>query len=149
MFTAAESAEIWDRWQRGERLKSIGRVFDRTSSAIFQHLKPHGGIRPAPRQRAKAALSLAEREEISRGVASGASLRLIAAGLGRAPSTISRELRRSGRRSGYRATSADRRAWDQALRPKPCKLETHGHLRHVVANRLEAKWSPQLDLPGG
>jgi len=76
-------------------------------------------------------------------VASGTSLRSIAAKLGRAPSTISRELGRNGGRGGYRATAADRRAWDQALRPKPCKLETHGHLRSIVANRLEAKWSPQ------
>jgi IS30 family transposase len=142
-FTAAESAEIWDRWRRGEGLKSIGRVFGKTSSSIFAHLRPHGGIRPAPRRRATAALSLAEREEISRGVASGASLRSIAVTLGRAPSTISRELGRNGGRSGYRATAADKRAWDCALRPKPCKLETHGHLRFVVANRLEAKWSPQ------
>ena len=131
-FTAAESAEIWDRWQRGEGLKSIGRVFGKTSSSIFAHLRPHGGIRPAPRQRARAALSLAEREEISRGVAAGASLRSIAARLGRAPSTISRELRRNGGRGGYRATAANRRAWDQALRPEPCKLETHGHLRSML-----------------
>jgi len=142
-FTPAESAEIWDRWQRGEGLKSIGRVFGKTSSSIFAHLRPHGGIRPSPRRRAPAALSLAEREEISRGLAAGTSLRSIAAALGRAPSTISRELRRNGGLGSYRATAADKRAWDCALRPKPCKLETHGHLRSIVANRLEAKWSPQ------
>src|SRR5688572_22817168 len=107
-FTAAESAEIWDRWQRGEGPKSIGRVFGKTSSSIFAHLRPHGGIRPAPRRRARAALSLTEREEISREVALGASVRSIAARLGRAPSTISRELRRNGGRSGYRAAAADR-----------------------------------------
>ena len=96
MFTAAESAEVWDRWQRGEGLNLIGRVFDRSSSAIFQHLKPHGGIRPAPRRRSRRVLSIDEREEISRGVAAGVSLRSIAGQLHRAPSTISRELRRNG-----------------------------------------------------
>ena len=80
---AAESAEIWDRWQRGEGLKLIGRVFGKHSSSIFAHLRPHGGIRPAPRRRADRVLSLAEREEISRGLARGASLRSIAVSLGR------------------------------------------------------------------
>src|SRR6478672_7935924 len=94
MFTAAESAEVWDRWQRGEGLNLIGRVFDRSSGAIFQHLKPHGGIRPVPRRRSRRVLSLDDREEISRGVAAGASLRSIAGALGRAASTISRELGR-------------------------------------------------------
>src|SRR5215213_7225837 len=91
-FGAAESAEIWDRWQRGEGLSLIGRVFGKTSSSIFAHLRPHGGIRPLPRRRSSRALSLSEREEISRGAATGASLRSIAAGLGRAASTVSREL---------------------------------------------------------
>ena len=140
---AAESAEIWDRWQRGEALKLIGRAFGRYSSAIFAHLKPTGGIRPAPRRRAARMLSLAEREEISRGLARGASLRSIASGLGRAASTVSRELRRNGGAVRYRATSADRRAWDRALRPKPCKLAMHEELRRLVAGRLERNWSPQ------
>ena len=90
MFSATESAEVWDRWQRGEGLKLIGRVFGRSSGAIFQHLKPHGGIRPAPRRRSRRVLSLDEREEISRGVAAGVSLRSIATSLHRAPSTVSR-----------------------------------------------------------
>jgi hypothetical protein len=92
MFSAAESAEVWDRWQRGDGLKLIGRVFDRSSGAIFAHLKPHGGIRPSVRRRSRRALSLDDREEISRGIAVGISLRSIAAQLRRAPSTISREL---------------------------------------------------------
>ena len=96
MFTAAESAEVWDRWQRGEGLKLIDRVFDRSSGAIFQHLKPHGGIRPVPRRRSRRVLSMDEREEISRGVAAGVSLRSIATRLCRARSTVSRELRRNG-----------------------------------------------------
>jgi IS30 family transposase len=142
-ISAAESAEIWDRWQRGEALKLIGRAFGRYSSAIFAHLKPTGGIRPAPRRRAARMLSLAEREEISRGLARGASLRSIAAGLGRAASTVSRELRRNGGNERYRATSADRRAWDRALRPKPCKLARHEPLRRIVAGKLAQNWSPE------
>ena len=143
MFTAAESAEVWDRWQRGEGLRLIGRVFDRSSGAIFQHLKPHGGIRPAPRRRSHRVLSLDDREEISRGVAAGVSLRSIAAQLRRAPSTISRELRRNGGQSRYRAAAADKRAWDRALRPKPCKLARHGELRQLVAAKLQDNWSPE------
>ena len=143
VFTAAESAEIWDRWQRGEGLRLIGRVFGRTSSAIFQHLKPHGGIRPASRRRSRRALSMGEREEISRGVAAGASLRSIAAQLRRSPSTVSRELKRNGGHRGYRAATADRRAWDRALRPKACKLARHDELRQLVAARLEENWSPE------
>ena len=142
-FSAAESAEVWDRWQRGEGLKLIGRAFGKTSSSIFAHLRPHGGIRPVPRRRSGRALSLAEREEISRGVAVGSSLRAIAARLGRAASTVSRELRRNGGCRRYRAAAADKRAWARALRPKPCKLATHGKLRRIVANRLERNWSPQ------
>jgi len=110
LFTAAESAQIWDRWQRGEGLKLIGRVLGKTSSSIFAHLRPHGGIRPAARRRSRRVLNLAEREEISRGVAVGASLRSIASRLGRAPSTVSRELRRNGGLRRYRAATADRRA---------------------------------------
>ena len=89
MFTAAESAEVWDRWQRGEGLKLIDRVFDRSSGAIFQHLKPHGGIRPVPRRRSRRVLSMDEREEISRGVAAGVSLRSIATSLLPRPSAAS------------------------------------------------------------
>ena len=143
MFTATESAEVWDLWQRGEGLKLIGRVFGRTSSAIFAHLKPHGGIRPAVRRRSRRMLSLDEREEISRGVAAGVSLRSIAATLQRAPSTVSRELRRNGGHRRYRAAAADKRAWDRALRPKACKLARHDELRQLVAARLEENWSPE------
>jgi IS30 family transposase len=143
IFTAAESAEVWDRWQRGEGLNFIGRVFGKTSSAIFAHLKPHGGIRPAPRRRSRRVLSLNEREEISRGVAAGVSLRSIAARLRRAPSTISRELERNGGHRRYRAAAADKRAWDRALRPKLCKLARHEELRQLVAARLSENWSPE------
>src|SRR5688572_28406270 len=128
-FTAAESAEIWDRWQRGEGLKLIGLMIGKTSSSIYAHLRLQGWIRAPVRRRSGRARSLAEREEISRGVAAGFSLRSIASGLGRAASTVSRELRRNGGRRGYRAATADKRAWDRALRPRPCKLACHEPLR--------------------
>ena len=143
MFSAAESAEVWDRWQRGEGLKLIGRVFDRSSGAIFEHLRRHGGIRPAQRRRSRRVLSLAEREEISRGVAAGVSLRSIAGSLGRAASTISRELRRNGGHRRYRAAAADSQAWQRALRPKRCKLARYEELRQLVAARLYENWSPE------
>jgi IS30 family transposase len=143
MFTLAESAEVWDRWQRGEGLNLIGRVFGRTSSAIFAHLKPHGGIRPVPRRRSRRVMSLDDREEISRGVACGASLRSVARRLGRAPSTISRELERNCGHGRYRAAAADSRAWDRALRPKMCKLARNDQLRQLVAARLSENWSPE------
>lgn len=102
-YTAEQKSEIWDRWQRGESLNSIGRGFDRPSSSIFGQLAPSGGIRPSTRRRSRLALTLAEREEISRGVASQLSLRSIAAQLGRSPSTISREIKRNDGDDNYRA----------------------------------------------
>ena len=143
MFTAAESAEVWDRWHRGEGINLIGRIIGRRHTAVFAHLKPHGGIRPLPRRRSRRALSLDDREEISRGIAVGISLRSIAAQLHRAPSTISRELRRNGGLRRYRAAAADKRAWNRALRPKLCKLARHEELRQLVAARLSDNWSPQ------
>jgi IS30 family transposase len=141
--TAAESAEIWDRWQKGEGLKSIGRVFDKSSGSIFSHISPTGGIRPPARRRSRLALTLVEREEISRGLVNGRSLRVIACGMGRAPSTVSREIARNGGRGWYRAAASDRQAWRRALRPKTCKLATHPQLRRVVARLLQRNWSPQ------
>lgn len=114
-----------------------------TSSSIFAHLQPHGGIRPKPRCRSRLALSLLEREEISRGLVSGLSIRRIAAGLRRAPSTLSRELSRNGGACYYRAVQADEGAWNRALRPKTCKLARHPHLRREVARLLQLNWSPQ------
>ena len=133
--TAAESAEIWDRWQRGEGLKSIGRVIDKSSGSIFSHLSPTGGIRPPPRRRSRLALTLAEREEISRGLVNGRSLRVIACSMGRAPSTVSREIARNGGLGCYRAAASDRQAWRRALRPKACKLTTHPQLAAVQEQR--------------
>ncbi len=110
-FTAAQSSELWDRWQKGEGLKSIGRVLGKPSSCIFNHLRPSGGIRPAERTRSRLALTLVEREEISRGLALGQSQRSIAGSLGRSPSTVGREIERNGGPARYRAAGADKRAW--------------------------------------
>ena len=142
-YTAAQRSEIWDRWQRGESMSSIGRRFDRESSSIFSVLSPSGGIRPAERKRSGRALSLIEREEISRGLVAGRSLRTIAAQLGRAPSTISREVGRNGGRDRYRGAVSDQAAWDRALRPKLCKLACHPALRRTVSSKLRRQWSPE------
>ena len=127
-YTAKQKSEIWDRWQRGESLNAIGRAFDRPSSSIFGLLEPSGGIRPPQRKRSKLSLSLCEREEISRGLVANLSLRTIATQLGRAPSTISREINRNGGLTAYRASQADNAAWARAHRPKHCKLASHERL---------------------
>jgi IS30 family transposase len=142
-FTAGQSEELWERWKRGEGLKAIGRVLGKPSSCIFSHLSVSGGIRPPSRRRSRLALTLAEREEISRGLVAGRSVRSMALALGRAPSTVSREIGRNGGARWYRAASADKRAWKKALRPKPCKLAVHGQLRQAVAAKLERNWSPE------
>jgi len=109
-YSAQQKSEMWDRWERGESLNSIGRAFDRPSSSIFGQLAPTGGIRPTPRKRSRLALSLSDREEISRGIVASQSLRQMAALLNRAPSTISREIQRNGGYHCYRATQADQAA---------------------------------------
>src|SRR5712664_4363504 len=121
-FTAAEKTELWDRWKRGESLKAIGRAFGKQSSSIYFLVAPHGGIRPAERRRSRLALTLAEREVISRGVTAHQSARSIARLLGRSPSTVSREMSRNGGYDRYRATLADENAWARSRRPKCCKL---------------------------
>jgi transposase, IS30 family len=142
-FTAAESAEIWDRWRQGQGLWTIARAFGKRSSSIFAHISPTGGIQPPRRRRSRLSLTLAEREEISRGLVHGRSLRQIACGLGRAPSTVSREVARNGGPGPYRAESSDRQAWRRARRPKACKLAMHPRLRRIVATQLRHNWSPQ------
>lgn len=142
-YSADQRSEIWDRWQRGESMSSIGRAFERESSSVYSVISPTGGIRPPDRKRGVLALSLAEREEISRGISSRLSLRAIARQLGRAPSTISREVRRNGGQEDYRATSSDQAAWERALRPKTCKLACHPFLIHAVSAKLRRKWSPE------
>ncbi len=142
-YTAAEKTEMWDRWQRGESLKSIGRAFGKQSSSIHFQLSPYGGIRPAPRRRSPLALTLTERETISRGIVARRSARSIARRLGRAASTVSREIKRNGGGDRYRATRADNQTWARALRPKRCKLARHPWLRSMVARKLRLNWSPE------
>ena len=142
-FTAAEKTELWDRWQRGESLKAIGRAFSKPSSSIYFQLAPHGGIRPAPRRRSRLALTLSEREEISRGIATAQSARSMARLLGRSPSTVSRELSRNGGYDRYRAALADETAWARARGPKRCKLANNARLRQAVASKLRLNWSPE------
>ena len=142
-YSAVQRAEIWDHWKRGETMHAIGRLFDRGHSSIFSVLAPTGGIRPPPRQRSRLALTLSEREEISRGLSCGLSLRAIACGLKRAPSTISREVERNGGDRLYRAAVSDRAAGDRALRPKICKLAKSPFLRRAITNKLRLDWSPQ------
>ena len=142
-YTEEQKALMWDRWQKGESLNAIARLFDRHHSSIQRILAETGGIRPAPRQRSRLALSLAEREEISRGLAGCLSLHTIATRLGRAPSTISREVNRNGGRHSYRASQADQAAWDRAHRPKACKLMVNRSLARLVARKLQLAWSPE------
>ncbi|MFT7288137.1 MAG: IS30 family transposase [Halieaceae bacterium] len=143
-YTQAEKSLMWDRWQRGESLNEIGRSFGiQGHSSIHRIFSETGGIRPAQRRRSARCLSLAEREEISRGIASGRSIRCIADGLGRAPSTVSREIRRNDGRCQYRASSADAAAWDRAKRPKDCKLKKHPALAREVAEKITQLWAPR------
>lgn len=142
-FTDAQKVEIWDRWQRGESMSSIGRGFDRESSSIYPLLSRTGGIRPPQRRRSRLALSLAEREEISRGLESRLSLRCIARLLQRSPSTISREVKRNGGARQYRAVQSDQSAWARTLRPKLCKLACNRSLCQTVATKLQLNWSPE------
>jgi len=142
-YSAVQRSEIWDRWQAGESMSSIGRRFDRESSSVFSVISPTGGIRPAVRRRAKQALSLSEREEISRGLSMRRSLRSIARKLGRSASTVSREVSRNGGAERYRAAKSDEAAWYRARRPKLCKLACHPFLRRTVSTGLRRQWSPQ------
>lgn len=142
-YSASQRGLIWDRWQKGETLHQIARLFDRYHSSIQRIVAETGGIRPAERRRSRWALTLTEREEISRAVVAGQSIRSIAGALGRAPSTISREIRRNGGPEGYRASRADQAAWDRACRPKACKLVQNPALARIVASKLRRNWSPE------
>ena len=142
-YSAEQKNLMWDRWQAGDSLYEIARLFDRGHSSIQGILSETGGIRPRPRSRSRLALTLAEREEISRGVVAGYSLRSIAVSLGRAPSTVSREMKRNGGRRRYRANKADQVAQDRARRPKTCKLVQNRALAGIVAKKLRGLWSPE------
>lgn len=142
-YTESQKALMWERWRRGESLQQIAQLFDRNHSSVQRILALSGGIQPPQRRRSARVLSLDEREEISRGIAAGQSIRTIAASLGRAPSTVSRELRRNEGRDSYRASRADQVAWDRARRPKRCKLTMHRALARQVAAKLKRQWSPE------
>ena len=139
----SERTELWARWRRGESLRDIARALNRVSSSVYDIVGAEGGIPPRPRRRSRLALTTTEREEISRQLARGLSLRAISRSLRRAPSTISREVRRNHGRTLYRAAAADRRAWRQSRRPKRCRLATRPALRRAVATKLVRQWSPQ------
>ncbi len=143
-YTEAEKAEMWDRWRRGDSMNEIGRLFGSVGhSSIQKVFSQTGGIRPAQRRRSARSLTLSEREEISRGIVAGDSIRCIAAQLGRAPSTISREIHRNRGRRYYRANTANQTAWDRAKRRKTCKLVDNPALARLVAGKLQSFWSPE------
>ncbi|KVV64949.1 integrase [Burkholderia cepacia] len=142
-YTDSQKAVMWERWRKGESLQQIAQLFDRNHSSVQRILAETGGIQPKQRRRSSLALTLAEREEISRSVVVGDSIRAIANRLGRAPSTISRELKRNGGMQGYRANNADELAWERARRPQICKLVRNRELAQVVASKLQLQWSPE------
>jgi len=142
-LSPADVDEIWSRLRLGHAAKSTARALGLPTSTVRDYLIRCGGIRPDPRHRGRCRLSLEEREEISRGLAAGLSLRGIAAGLGRSPSTISREVAGNGGRRRYRATTADQQAWTRATRPKACKLAINPVLAGIVTEKLQRRWSPQ------
>jgi IS30 family transposase len=143
VYSAGERRELWERWRRGESISEIGRALDRAPGTIFTTLKERGGIAPAERHRSPLALTLAEREEVSRGIAAGQSGRAIARRLGRSPATVCREIARHGGRATYRAAEADVWAWRTARRPQACKLALNRELRELVAGKLSEDWSPE------
>jgi IS30 family transposase len=142
-LSVVRKKELWDRWKAGESISDIARALEKPPGSIHGVLKVTGGIAPPQRRRPRWALSLAEREEISRGLAAGESMRAIAAGLGRAASTVSREVQRNGGLRNYRAAKAEERAWERARRPKRCLLAKNARLRDVLAKKLKEDWSPQ------
>lgn len=142
-YTESQKALMWDRWKAGDSLQQIAQLFDRNHSSIQRILAETGGIRPATRRRSRLALTLVEREEISRALAVGQSIRHIAMRLERAPSTISREISRNGGCRSYRANQAEQAAWDRARRPKHCKLAQSPKLAQLVAEKLQIQWSPE------
>ncbi len=141
-LSASQKAELWQRWKSGQSLSDIGRALGKHAGSVHGVVSSNGGIVPPNRCRSRLALTLAEREDISRGIAKGCTIRQIAAEISRAPSTVSREIARHGGSSRYRASEADSVAWEQARRPKPCKLATNYGLQIIVASKLSLDWSP-------
>ena len=142
-FEIGELRQLWTLWKQGETSEGIGAVLGRPQRSVYAVLARHGGVAPRERRRAARSLSLVEREEISRRLATGVSMRAMARELRRAPSTISREIRRHGGLALYRAIEADRCAWDRGRRPKVRRLVACERLRRVVLEKLRADWSPE------
>lgn len=142
-LSAEQKADLWERWKRGQSLSEIGLALGKHAASIFGVLAHNGGIYRPVRHRSVIALTLPEREEISRGIAAGSSVRQIASSLARAASTISREINRHGGRDRYRASDADSQAFEWGLRPKPCLLSLNARLRRAVAAKLQLQWSPE------
>ena len=142
-YSVVERRELWERWKGGESISDIARALDRAPGTIHSTIRQHGGVAPPERRRSRLALTVCEREEISRGVAGGESARRVATRLGRSPSTVTREIARHGGRRRYRADEADKRAWESARRPQACKLARNRALRGLVAVKLGEDWSPE------
>lgn len=142
-LSAPLKAEVWRRWKDGQSHSDIGRALGKHPASVHGVVAANGGIVPLPRRRSRRALGWEEREEISRGIAAGDSMRMISAAIERAPSTVSREIARNGGRDRYRANVADEAAWGRARRPKRCRLATSFRLRSVVSDKLRRKWSPE------
>jgi IS30 family transposase len=142
-LSALQKRELWQRWRNGQSLSDIARALGKHPGSIHGVVSANGGIVPPVRRRSRLALSLPEREEISRGLAAGHSMRRIALLIQRSPSTISREAARNGGWRRYRASEADLCAWDRSRRPKPCRLANDRRLREVVAKKLSLDWSPE------
>jgi IS30 family transposase len=146
-FSYEQLRTLWTLWKDGHTLPEIQAALGVSLTGVVRVVQAGGGLPPRARTRARAALSLRERELIADGLAAQESRRGIARRLGRAPSTISREILRNGARTPttrrYHASTADGRAWTRAARPKPRKLATHRALCRVVAAKLEADWSPR------
>lgn len=139
----SQKAELWKRWRAGDSISDIARGLDKNVGSIFGVLRLRGGIAPVARSRSHLALTQLEREEISRGIAAGHSIRAIASQLKRSPSTVSREIQRNGGEAHYRSSKAEERAWERSRRPKKCRLAINRKLRHMVASKLKMQWSPQ------
>jgi len=142
-LSVSQKAEMWRRWKNGESHSDIGRALGKQAASIHGSIRIRGGIAPLPRTRSARALSSEEREEISRGVAAGTPMRAIAVSIGRAASTVSREIDRNGGLNKYRANIADEAAWKRARRPKSCRLAVVPRLRRVVTAKLRMNWSPE------
>jgi len=143
-LSAQEKVELWRRWKAGETISAMTKAMGRSHLALLGAVRVHGGVAPRKRCRSRLALTLAEREEISRGLMANESIRHIARRLGRAPSTVSREIARNTALPWrYRAHTSDKRAWDRALRPKPCHLARYPQLASLVAQKLQLEWSPE------